>query len=112
MSGSAATTTTRHRVASGCLDGADLHDGASAGEDLRGLHARVVLGAADDEEAGKLLHRLRERPVGDHRGRMGSAPDRPRLAAVGEPGATGHGPAMRLEQLYELRVGVERDLMI
>jgi len=42
------TVTTERSV---LLDGADLHDGVRPGEDLRGLHQRVVVVAGDQERA-------------------------------------------------------------
>ncbi|MFL6001843.1 MAG: hypothetical protein ACJ72P_03445 [Nocardioides sp.] len=40
-------------VASGFLDGSDLHDGVSPSEDLCGLRKRVVVVAGDHEEPGR-----------------------------------------------------------
>src|SRR4029453_6716255 len=86
--------------------------GVSSDEDLCGLHERVVLVAADDEEAGQLPGRLRERAVSDQNVRVWSTPDRPCLAAVGEPGAASHSATTRREQLAELEVDVEGGLMV
>ena len=61
---------TRHSVTSELLDGADLHDGVSSDQDLRGLDKRVVVVAGDGEEAGQLLHGLREGTLCDQRSRL------------------------------------------
>ena len=94
------------------LDRTDLHDRVRPGQDPGGLDERVVVVAGDDEEAGQLLDGLREGTVGDQGVGVRSPPDRPCLAAVGEPGATGDGATARLEQLAELVVGVEGGLMV
>src|SRR4051794_40311285 len=101
-----------HTVASGLLDGSDVHNWVGPGEDLCCLHKRVVVVVGDDEEARYLLDGLREGALRDAHICLRSALDRPCFAAVGEPCAAGHRAATRFEQLGELVVGVECGLMI
>ena len=98
---------THHTVRSELLDGADLHDWVSSDQHFGRLNKRVVVVAGDGEEAGQLLHSLREGALCDQRARMRSTLDRPGLPAVSQPSATGHGATTCGEQLAELVVDVD-----